>query len=92
LRNSKKILLLRPSHQTQKKQFQMKKLFAILAVAGFLTACGDSATEGTKPADSATTAPATTATPDSAATTTPDSAALKAADSAKTTADSAAKK
>jgi hypothetical protein len=72
LHNSKKILLLRPSHQTQ-KQFQMKKFFAILVVAGFLTACNDGGTAEEAKTD--TTAPAA-ATPDSL-TATPDTSALK---------------
>ncbi len=52
----------------------MKKLFAILAVAGFLTACSDGGTAEEAKGDSTTTAPATTTpTPDSTTTATPDS-------------------
>ena len=65
----------------------MKKLFAILAVAAFMTACGEAApTEENKTADSAAT---TTPAVDSAAATV-DSAAVKV-DSAAKTVDSAAK-
>lgn len=69
----------------------MKKLFAILAVAGFLTACSDGGTaEEAKTDSTATTAPATTPAPDSTATATPDSSALKA-DSTKPAADTTKK-
>lgn len=52
----------------------MKKLFAILAVAGFLTACSDGGTAEEAKGDSTTTTPATTTpTPDSTTTATPDS-------------------
>jgi uncharacterized lipoprotein len=64
-----------PISSNSKKQFQMKKLFAILAVAGLLTACGEgAATEETKTDTSATT----TTTPDTSATVTPDTSAVKA--------------
>lgn len=60
----------------------MKKLFAILAVAGFLTACSDGGTaEETKSDSTATTTESTTPAPDSTA---------LQADSTKTTADSTA--
>jgi PBP1b-binding outer membrane lipoprotein LpoB len=70
----------------------MKKLFAILAVAGFLTACSDGGTaEEAKGDSTSTAAPATTApTGDSTTTATPDSATLKA-DSTKPAGDSATK-
>ena len=66
----------------------MKKFFAILAVAGFLTACNDGGTAEEAKTDSsaATAAPA----PDSTATAAPDSSALKA-DSTKPAADSTKK-
>jgi hypothetical protein len=92
LRNNKKILLLRPSHQTQKKQFQMKKFFAILAVAGFLTACNDGGSSEEVKADSSTAAPAPVVTPDSSATATPDSSAVKPDSSAAKSTDTAAAK
>lgn len=68
----------------------MKKLFAILAVAGFLTACSDGGTaEETKTTDSATTAPATTPA-DSSSIAPADSSALKA-DSSKAATDTTKK-
>lgn len=67
----------------------MKKLLAILAVAGFLTACSDGGTAEEAKGDSVATTPATTATTDSLATAPADS--LIKADSLKTGADSAAK-
>lgn len=67
----------------------MKKLFAILAVAGFLTACSDGGTAEETKTDSSTTTTATPA-PDSTTTATPDSTTLKA-DSSKPAGDSAAK-
>ncbi len=72
-----------PPFKNQKKQVQMKKVFAILAVAGLMTACNNAAkTEA--PADStATTVDSTVAPVDSAA---------AAADTTAVKADSAAKK
>lgn len=67
----------------------MKKFFAILAVAGFLTACNDGGTAEEVKADStAAPAPATTTTDSTA--TTPDSTA-HAADTSKVAADSTKK-
>lgn len=69
----------------------MKKLFAILAVAGFLTACSDGGTaEEAKGDSTSTAAPATAPTGDSTTTATPDSATLKA-DTSKPAGDSATK-
>ena len=68
----------------------MKKFFAILAVAGFLTACNDGGTAEEVKADStAAPAPATTTT-DSTATATPDSSA-HAADTSKVATDTTKK-
>lgn len=65
----------------------MKKFFAILAVAGFLTACNDGGTAEEVKTDS-TAAPAPAA--DSSATATPDSSA-SAADSSKAATDTTKK-
>ncbi|NII25017.1 hypothetical protein HB364_08000 [Pseudoflavitalea sp. X16] len=67
----------------------MKKFFAILAVAGFLTACNDGGTAEEVKADS-TAAPAPATTTDSTATATPDSSA-HAADTSKVATDSTKK-
>lgn len=67
----------------------MKKLFAILAVAGFLTACSDGGTaEEAKSADSTTTAPAPAA---DSTTTTPAVDSTVVADSSKVAADTTKK-
>jgi hypothetical protein len=68
----------------------MKKLFAILAVAGFLTACSDGGTAAETKGDSATATPTATAPTGDSATATPDSATLKA-DSLKPAGDTATK-
>lgn len=57
----------------------MKKLFAVLAVAGVLVACNDSATKEEVKTDSPA---ATTVTPDTTAATSVDTSAVKAVDSA----------
>lgn len=54
----------------------MKKFFAILVVAGFLTACNDGGTAEEAKTDSSAAAPAPAT--DSSATATPDTSALKA--------------
>ncbi|WP_276480003.1 hypothetical protein [Paraflavitalea pollutisoli] len=68
----------------------MKKLLAILAVAGFLTACSDGGTAEEAKGDSVT-APATTATTDSLTTPTPAADSLIKADSLKPAGDTAVK-
>lgn len=65
----------------------MKKFFAILVVAGFLTACNDGGTAEETKTDSSTAAPAPAT---DSSTVTPDSSALKA-DSSATAADSTKK-
>lgn len=67
----------------------MKKLLAILAVAGFLTACSDGGTaEEAKSADSATTAPAPT---DTTTTAPADTTTAVPADSSKVATDTTKK-
>lgn len=67
----------------------MKKLFAILAVAGVLVACNDSATKEEVKTDSPA---ATTVTPDTTATATSvDTTAVKAVDTTKAVVDTTKK-
>jgi hypothetical protein len=68
----------------------MKKLLAILAVAGFLTACSDGGTAEEAKGDSVTTA-TTPSTADSLSTATPAADSLVKPDSLKTAGDSAVK-
>lgn len=68
----------------------MKKLLAILAVAGFLTACSDGGTAEEAKGDSATTATAAPAA-DSLATATPAADSLVKPDSLKTAGDTSTK-
>lgn len=78
MQKQKRLLSLRPNKKTQKTS-TMKKVFAILAVAAFMTACNSGENKEATTDSTATVAPAATdssaATTDSSAAATTDSSA-----------------